>query len=469
MKRTTHGATQDMTDQRSTGPAASQPVGDGPPATDTATYTSFTPPAQPARPEWAAPPPQPTTPSHWMEPVAASTHEARPTDGRRGPIIGPLLAVALIAAVITSAGQLLVLQAAGLFAPVATPGAVTGQPINQTTVSLDEQSAVIRAAAAVSPAIVTITSRINGDLGSGADPSANPSDPFSLPATGVGSGIIYDAAGWILTNRHVVAGSDAVTVKLKDGREFQGTTYGIDTLTDLAIVKIEGADLPVAPLGDSTKLEIGQLAIAIGSPLGDFENSVTTGVVSATGRAITVNDDVTGQPRRLRNLIQTDAAINPGNSGGALLDSLGRVIGVNTAVAGSAQGIGFAIPIEIAKPLLEQAVAGQPLSRPYIGITYDPVTPQLQRESNLPIDYGALISGDASGSGIRAGSPAEAAGLRDNDIITAIEGQRIDAGHSLEDVLVRFRPGDSIKVTVLRNGTTVDLEVTLGTRPSDLE
>jgi S1-C subfamily serine protease len=404
-----------------------------------------------------------------MEPVAGSTGEARPTDGRRGPIIGPLLAVALIAAVITSAGQLLVLQAAGLFAPAATPGAVTGQPVNQTTVSLDEQSAVIRAAAAVSPAIVTITSRITGGLGSGADPSANPSDPFSLPATGVGSGIIYDSAGWILTNRHVVAGSDAVTVKLKDGRAFQGTTYGIDTLTDLAIVKIEGADLPVAPLGDSTKLEIGQLAIAIGSPLGDFENSVTTGVVSATGRAITVNDEVTGQQRRLRNLIQTDAAINPGNSGGALLDSLGRVIGVNTAVAGSAQGIGFAIPIEIAKPLLEQAVAGQPLSRPYIGITYDPVSPQLQRESNLPIDYGALISGETSGSGIRPGSPAEAAGLRDNDIITAIEGQRIDAGHSLEDVLVRFRPGDTIKVTVLRNGTTVDLEVTLGTRPSDLE
>jgi serine protease Do len=405
-----------------------------------------------------------------MEPVAGSTGEARPTDsGRRGPIIGPLLAVALIAAVITSAGQLLVLQAAGLFAPVATPGAVTGQPISQTTVSLDEQSAVIRAAAAVSPAIVTITSRVNGDTATGADPSTQPFDPFTLPATGVGSGIIYDAAGWILTNRHVVAGSDAVTVKLNDGREFQGTTYGIDTLTDLAIVKIEGADLPVAPLGDSTKLEIGQLAIAIGSPLGEFENSVTTGVVSATGRSIDVTDEVTGQSRRLRNLIQTDAAINPGNSGGALLDSLGQVIGVNTAVAGSAQGIGFAIPIEIAKPLLEQAVAGQPLSRPYIGITYDPVTPQLQRESNLPIDYGALISSETSGSGIRPGSPAEAAGLRDDDIITAIEGQRIDAGHSLEDVLVRFRPGDTIKVTVLRDGTTVDLEVTLGTRPSDLE
>ena len=406
-----------------------------------------------------------------MEPVApTSDPPAATSDRRRGPVIGPLLAVALIAAVVTSAGQFLILQAAGVFAPSATPAAITGQAVGQTTVQLNEESAVIGAAAAVSPAVVTITGRTTGDLGSVADPSADPNDPFTLPETGIGSGIIFDASGWILTNRHVVAGSDAVTVKLKDGRDFQGATYGIDTLTDLAIVKIEGADLPVAPLGDSTKLEIGQLAIAIGSPLGDFENSVTTGVVSATGRAITVNDEATGQPRRLRNLIQTDAAINPGNSGGALVDSLGQVIGVNTAVAGSAQGIGFAIPIEIAKPLLKQAIAGEPLSRPYIGIIYNSVTPQVQRQANLPIDYGAWVSAGAGGeSGITAGSPAEKAGLKDDDIITAIEGQRIDVGHPLEDVLVRYRPGDTITLTVLRDGATVDLEVTLGTRPSGLE
>ena len=370
----------------------------GPPAaTGTTAATSFTPPAEPARPQWAAPPPEAVTPSHWIEPVAVPAPESAPTPaegGRRTSIVGPLLAVALIAAVATSAGQLLVLQAAGLFAPDASPSAVTGQPVAQTTVQLDEESAVIRAAAAVSPAIVTITT---GGIASDTGTGGGLTDPFSLPQTGVGSGIIYDAAGWILTNRHVVAGSDTVTVKLKDGREFQGSTYGVDTLTDLAIVKIDGSDLPVAPLGDSTTLEIGQLAIAIGSPLGDFENSVTTGVVSATGRSITVTDEATGQPRNLRNLIQTDAAINPGNSGGALLDSLGQVIGVNTAVAGSAQGIGFAIPIEIAKPLLKQAIAGQPLTRPYIGIVYQSVDPQVKRQANLPIDYGAWISsGDGS-------------------------------------------------------------------------
>ena len=409
-------------------------------------------------------------------PASGSTTPAT-EGGRRGSLVGPLLAVALIAAIATSAGEFLVLQASGAFAPASTTTTVTGQPASraagQTTVQLNEDSAVIRAAAAVSPAIVTITSRVTGVTGAPPDPNAGSgsgTDPFTLPATGIGSGIIFDKAGWVLTNRHVVSGSDAVTVKLNDGREFQGSTYGSDTLTDLAIVKIEGTDLPVAPLGDSTKLEIGQLAIAIGSPLGDFANSVTTGVVSAMGRSITVNDVTTGQSRNLRNLIQTDAAINPGNSGGALLDSLGQVIGVNTAVAGSAQGIGFAIPIEMAKPLLMQAVAGEPLSRPYIGISYQPVDPQVKRQANLPIDYGAWIAVTQSGaSGISAGSPAEKGGLLDGDIITAIEGQRIDAGHSLDSVLVRYRPGDTITLTVLRDGTTVDLKVTLATRPGDLE
>jgi S1-C subfamily serine protease len=462
-----------MTDpQQPAAPASGDAAGAQPPASEPTASTSFTPPAEPARPQWAAPPPEAVTPSHWIEPVAVPPPASAPTaaeGGRRSSIVGPLLAVALIAAILTSAGELLVLQAAGVFAPDAVPAAVTGQPVGQTTVQLNEESAVIRAAAAVSPAIVTITSHTAGTTGSNSDPGTGNNDPFTLPETGIGSGIIYDPAGWILTNRHVVSGSDAVTVKLKDGREFQGSTYGIDTLTDLAIVKIEGSDLPVAPLGDSTKLEIGQLAIAIGSPLGDFENSVTTGVVSATGRTIQVTDEATGQPRRLRNLIQTDAAINPGNSGGALVDSLGQVIGVNTAVAGSAQGIGFAIPIEIAKPLLKQATAGQPLSRPYIGISYQSVDPTLKRTANLPIDYGAWISPTSGASGISAGSPAQQAGLKDDDIITAIEGQRIDVGHPLEDVLVRYRPGDTITLTVLRDGSMVDVKVTLGTRPSGLE
>ncbi len=421
---------------------------------------AFTPPEE-ARPRWVDPPADPVTPPRWLEPDPLTRPAASAPNGGRGGLLGPLFAVALIAAVMASSGTYLVLDASGaLDRATPAPGGTTAQPASTTTIRIDEDSAITRAAAIVSPAVVTITTREGSGIGI---------DPLDLPATGVGSGILFDAAGWILTNRHVVAGAQTFTVKLKDGREFSGRTYGIDTLTDLAIVKIDGSDLPVAPIGDSTALKAGQLAIAIGSPLGSFENSVTAGVVSALGREITVTDEQTGQPRRLRNLIQTDAAINQGNSGGALVDALGQVIGVNTAVAGSAQGIGFAIPIEVAKPIMRQAVAGEPLSRPYLGIVYTAVTPTLMRQEKLPIDYGAWISSSDARPAVVAGTPAAKAGLEDGDIITAIGGQRIDAGHSLEDILVRYRPGDEVALSVLRDGATLELKVTLGTRPADLQ
>jgi S1-C subfamily serine protease len=421
---------------------------------------AFTPPDA-GRPRWADEPVTDATPSYWLEPEPSMV--PAPAPAARG-IVGPLFAVALVAAIISSAGTFLVLDASGALDRVA-PAAITDGPLGQTTgtttVNVDEESAIIRAAAAVSPAVVTITTRQN---------NGTAVNPLDLPATGVGSGIIFDAGGWIVTNRHVVAGADTVTVKLKDGREFQGSIYGIDTLTDLAIVKIDAHDLPVAPMGDSTQLKAGQLAVAIGSPLGSFENSVTAGVISALGREITVPDIQTGQPRNIRNLIQTDAAINPGNSGGALVDSLGQVIGINTAVAGSAEGIGFAIPIEIAKPIMRQALAGETLSRPYLGIVYSAVTPTLMRQQNLPIDYGAWVSGaDTGGPAVVAGTPADKAGIKEGDIITAIGGQRIDAAHSLEDVLVRFRPGDEVTLSILRGGATIEVKVTLGTRPSGLQ
>ena len=421
---------------------------------------AFTPPEE-TRPRWADPPADPPTPPRWLEPDPLDRPAASASNGGRGGMLGPLFAVALIAAVMASSGTYLVLDASGALDRVTpAPGGTTAQPASTTTIRIDEDSAITRAAAIVSPAVVTITTREGSGIGV---------DPLDLPATGVGSGILFDASGWILTNRHVVAGAQTFTVKLKDGREFSGRTYGIDTLTDLAIVKIDGEDLPVAPIGDSTALKAGQLAIAIGSPLGSFENSVTAGVVSALGREITVTDEQTGQPRRLRNLIQTDAAINQGNSGGALVDALGQVIGVNTAVAGSAQGIGFAIPIEVAKPIMRQAVAGEPLSRPYLGIVYTAVTPTLMRQAKLPIDYGAWISSSDGRAAVVAGAPAAKAGLKDGDIVTAIGGQRIDAGHSLEDILVRYRPGEEVALSVLRDGATLELKVTLGTRPADLQ
>jgi len=269
----------------------------------------------------------------------------------------------------------------------------------------------------------------------------------------------------------VVCGADDLLVRLLDGREFPGRTYGIDTLTDLAIVRIQGPDLPVAELGDSNGLRPGQMAIAIGSPLGTFTNSVTAGVVSAMGREITVDDSCTeGEVRRLNGLIQTDAAINPGNSGGALLDSTGRVIGVNTAVAGDAQGIGFAIPINIAKPIMRQAIDGEELARPWMGFFYDAVDPALQTAEELPIDYGVLVlvPRGSAGPAVIPDSPADEAGLREGDIITAIDGVRIDTTQGLDELLTQYGPGDELTLDVLRDGETLELEIELGTRPTDL-
>ena len=327
------------------------------------------------------------------------------------------------------------------------------------TVVVDEQTAVTQAVQSVGPAVVTITVS-----------SSEPTDPFSLPSTGVGSGIIYDSNGWILTNRHVVAEATELSVELKDGRQLEGTVYGVDTLTDLAIVKIDATDLPRANIGDSAQLKPGQTAIVIGSALGTFTNSVTSGVVSALGRQLVVTDEVTGERRRLSNLIQTDAAINPGNSGGPLIDAGGNVVGVSTAYAEQAQGIFFAIPINIAKPIMRQAVAGQPLSRPYIGITYVAVDRNVADENGLPIDYGAWVAPATAGNdpAIAPDSPADEAGLQEGDIVTAIDGRRIDASLGLDDILSLYAPGDRLTLSVLRAGATLRIEVTLGTRPANL-
>jgi len=302
-----------------------------------------------------------------------------------------------------------------------------------------------------------------------------------------------------------VAGNPSkLTVNLKDGRSFDATVYGVDTLTDLAIVKVDATGLPTAPIGDSSSIQVGQQAIAIGSPLGQFTDSVTSGIISAIGRSIPVD-----QSTVLSNLIQTDTAINPGNSGGPLLDPTGSVIGINTAVAGGSQGIGFAIPINIARPLLAQASAGQALARPWLGIRFLTIDPTVKSEAGLPVDNGAWIpsaealsgqgsAGDGStglapvdpndpnalpvfpdpnslGQGgaatgaddsVVAGGPAAQAGLQAGDVITAVDGTALDATHPLDMVMSQHAPGDTVTLDVLRGGQTIQVQVTLGTRPA---
>jgi S1-C subfamily serine protease len=330
----------------------------------------------------------------------------------------------------------------------------SGGSLSNVTVE-SESSAIVAAAQKVGPSVVMIVDEV------GSTPEA------------VGSGIVYDTRGWILTNKHVISGATTIKVRLKDKREFDGTVYGVDTLTDLAIVRITGATgLTAAPLGDSSGLQVGQLAVAIGSPLGlDYPNSVTSGIVSGLGRDITVGGDgsSSSSATNLHGLIQTDAAINPGNSGGPLIDSSGRVIGISTAIAQTAQGIGFAIPINVAKPILQQALAGEKLSRPYIGIAYMAIDLGLKTQNNLPLDHGAWVHNeDTSGNSVNAvvaGSPADKAGIKSDDIITAIEGQALDSAHPLEDILVQYAPGRTISVDLYRAGKTLTVHLTLGTRP----
>jgi S1-C subfamily serine protease len=215
----------------------------------------------------------------------------------------------------------------------------------QTVVQLTGSEAVVQVAAKVSPAVVTITTQS----------AAGALSPFSVPSTGVGSGFIYDASGLILTNYHVVEGGGNLSVTLQDGRELAGRVAASDPDHDLAVVKIDATGLPTVAIGTSASLKVGQLVVAIGSPLGTFTDSVTSGILSATGRSITVGDPATRQRRTMSNLLQTDAAINEGNSGGPLLDASGRVIGINTASASSAEGIGFAIAIDQAASIMASA------------------------------------------------------------------------------------------------------------------
>ncbi|MDP9272937.1 MAG: trypsin-like peptidase domain-containing protein [Chloroflexota bacterium] len=403
-------------------------------------YQHFGPPADSARagppeaaPAWSTRPP--------VQPVVGST--------RRSPMAS-VAVVALVVGVVS--GSLSAIAVTNLVRPEGTGigSSLSPSGTDVSQVHVDESSAVITAVRKVSPAVVVIQSR-SSEAG----------------ANGVGSGFIFNARGWILTNRHVVQGADQLQVQLHDTRVFDAHVYGIDTLTDLAIIKIDASNLPTAPIGASTNLEPGQLAIAIGNPLGTFENTVTTGVVSGLGRQITAGDAGQATSEQLNNLIQTDAAINPGNSGGPLVNSAGQVIGINTAVSQEAQGIGFAIPVDYAKPIMAQALAAKPLVRPWIGVYYQPVTKLLTEQKHLSVDYGALIAPSTSGaSGVFPGSPAEAAGLQEGDVILTVNRSRIDETHDLSSLIVPHEPGEVVTLSVLHNGSTRDVTVKLGVLPS---
>ncbi len=295
---------------------------------------------------------------------------------------------------------------------------------------------------------------------------------FDLPRQfgqgGSGSGVIIDPDGLIITNGHVVGDARDVSVILDDGMVLDGTVTGVDTLTDFAFVEVDATDLPAVPLGDSSELKVGQLAISVGNPLGRFPGSAAVGIVSGLDRSIGVFGNGQGG-ERLNHLIQTDAAINSGNSGGALLDGDGELIGITTAEAGLNDGIGFALPVDLAKPIIEQAMAGETISRPYVGVVYTEIDAQLAEAESLPVTSGAWI-GSSMGDQepVVAGSPADEAGLQAGDIVTAVEALAVDRHNPLDLQVLRFAPGDTVTLEVLRDGETLELEATLGERPADL-
>ncbi|AFY44864.1 HhoA/HhoB/HtrA family serine endopeptidase [Nostoc sp. PCC 7107] len=274
---------------------------------------------------------------------------------------------------------------------------------------------------------------------------------------GLGSGFIIDKSGLVLTNAHVVDKADKVTVRLKDGRTFEGKVQGIDEVTDLAVVKINaGKDLPVAPLGSSNAVQVGDWAIAVGNPLG-FDNTVTLGIVSTLKRS---SAQVGISDKRL-DFIQTDAAINPGNSGGPLLNDRGEVIGINTAIRADAMGIGFAIPIDKAKAIATQLERDGKVAHPYLGVQMVTLTPELAKQNNsdpnstfeIPEVSGVLVMR------VVPNSPAAKAGIRRGDVILQIDGQAITNAEQLQNFVENTNLGQSLQVKVQRGSQTQQLSV----------
>ncbi len=274
---------------------------------------------------------------------------------------------------------------------------------------------------------------------------------------GQGSGVFIDQEGYILTNNHVVVGADQIIVLWtdRDGKENEltGKVLGRDPVTDLAVVKVEAENPPVAPLGDSDTIQVGDTAIAIGNPYG-FSSSVTVGVISAMNRDLPLKEGI-----ELLDLIQTDAAINPGNSGGALFNLDGQVVGINTAMLQGAQGLGFAIPINLARNVAKQLIDHGSVKRPWLGIYGTTINPQLQQEFDFPVDKGVFITQ------IVSGGPAAQAGLKDEDILVQFNGVMVDGMQQLIKELRKLEVDTKIKIVVLRKEREVELTVTLREHP----
>jgi serine protease Do len=359
-------------------------------------------------------------------------------------------------------------------------GLVTGSVSEQKKIVTNQGELVSSIAKTVGPSVVSVNVNVTDNSSNGLDDFFGFQQPQQEQAAG--TGIIINSDGLVLTNRHVVPqGTTSVSVTLSDGTQLNNVTVVGRTTTsdslDIAILKIndtKGHKLQPATLGNSSQVNVGDEVVAIGNALGQFQNTVTSGIISGYGRSITAGADngsggvSSSDTENLDNLFQTDAAINEGNSGGPLVNLNGQVIGINTAIASGSQNIGFAIPINDVKGLVEHVLATGKFERPYLGVRYIPLTADVAKEYGLSVSDGAYIApaADASTPSVVSGSPADKAGLKEGDIITKVGGTAVDEDHSLTALLGKYQPSDKVTLTVVNGSKTRSVGVTLGIAPT---
>lgn len=327
-------------------------------------------------------------------------------------------------------------------------------PITENRTIINEENAVTQVVDKVSSSVVAIG--VSQQV-------INPFDPFSAPQkkdSTIGTGFVVSEKGIVVTNKHVVTQSGVkYSVVTKDGAKYDISKIYRDPLNDLAIVQINAPNLKALELGDSSKIKVGQTAIAIGNALGQFTNTVTTGVISGVGRKVIAGDPFSGSAESLDNLIQTDAAINPGNSGGPLLNSGGQVIGVNVATTEGAQNIGFAIPINSVKAIVDEFIQKGTISRPYLGIRYKFITRDLAILNEIP--QGAYVQE------VINSSPAQKAGIKPQDIILKINGQSVNAENAISDLVAKSNIGSNLELNLWRDGKEIKVTATLEELPAE--
>ncbi len=358
-----------------------------------------------------------------------------------------------------------------------------GEPIHEKTIIITQEDMVMKVVKNVSSAVVSVVATKDVPVMEEyfSSPFKNLPQGFfpdiKIPQyrqkgtekkrVSSGSGFFISKDGLILTNKHVVADPKAeYSVIMNDGRKLAAKVLVRDPFQDIAILKVEGKEFNYIPLGDSRKIKVGQSAIAIGNSLGEFQNTVSVGIISGLKRRVMVVGDAITGAEELQELIQTDASINPGNSGGPLLDLSGNVVGINTAMAELAENIGFALPINIAKRDIKDIQEFGTVKYPFIGIRYQSVNTEIKIKNKLPVDYGLLLTRGPKGEpSITKDSPAEKAGLKKGDVILEVNGIKMHDSNSLISLLNKLRVGDKIKMKIFRNGKKMELSVTLKERP----